>query len=54
MSVEKAKELLLFLNKNPELTEKMKGFTFEELKEAAEELKKEGKNLDFIDSFLAF
>jgi hypothetical protein len=49
MSVEKAKELLQFLIKNPDITEKMKGFTHEELKEAAEELKKEGKKLDFFN-----
>jgi len=43
MSKEKAKEFLEHLKNNPELMEKMKGFTGEEFKEAVEELKTEGK-----------
>jgi hypothetical protein len=42
MSVEKAKEFLRYIHKNPEIIEKMKGFTHEDIRAAAEELKKEG------------
>ena len=42
MSVEKAKEFLRYIHKNPEVIEKMKGFTHEDIRAAAEELKKEG------------
>jgi hypothetical protein len=43
MSKDKAKAFLEHLMENPELTEKMKGFTQEELKDALAELQKEGK-----------
>lgn len=43
MSKEKAKEFLKHLKDNPELIEKMKGFTKEHLKEAAKELKDSGE-----------
>ena len=50
MSKEKAKEFIKYLIDNPEVTEKMKGFTQEDLKDAAEELKGEGKVPDIIES----
>jgi DNA-binding transcriptional MerR regulator len=43
MSKDKAKEFLLYLKKHPKVAEKMKGFTLEEIKEALEDLKNEGK-----------
>ena len=43
MAKEKARGYLEHVMKNPELIEKMKGFTQEELKEAFEDLKKDGK-----------
>lgn len=43
MSQEKAKEFLDFLMKNPDLVDKMKGFTQEEFKEVVEELRNDGK-----------
>lgn len=49
MSKEKAKEFIKYLIDNPEVAEKMKGFTQEHLKDAAEELKNEGKVPDDIE-----
>jgi hypothetical protein len=51
MSKQKAREFLEYLQKNPELLDKMKGFTMDELKEAGEELRNEGKieDVDFSD-----
>jgi molybdopterin-biosynthesis enzyme MoeA-like protein len=43
MAKEKAKAFLEHLMQNPELMDKMKGFSQDELKEALEDLQKEGK-----------
>ncbi|UCH93038.1 MAG: hypothetical protein JSV88_22480 [Candidatus Aminicenantes bacterium] len=40
--VEKAKEFLTFLTKNKKVAEKMKGWTLEDLRQAADELKADG------------
>ena len=42
MAKEKAKEFLEYMQNNPDVIEKMKGFTLEELNEAHEEMKNEG------------
>jgi len=42
MSVDKAKDFLTYLMDNPDVAEKMKGFTHGELKQAAEMLKDSG------------
>lgn len=44
MSVRNAKKFIEYLEENPEVMEKMKDFTMEELKQAAEEKKKEEGN----------
>ncbi|NIM10493.1 MAG: hypothetical protein GTO45_00745 [Candidatus Aminicenantes bacterium] len=49
MAKEKAKEFIKFLKDNPEVVEKMKGFTPDELKDAAEDLKKEGEDLSEVE-----
>ena len=41
MSKEKAKDFLKYLKDNPDVADKMKGFTLEEFKEAADEYKAE-------------
>ena len=46
MAKEKAHSFLEHLMKNPDLLEKMKGFSVEELKEAAQEKKKSGELSD--------
>jgi hypothetical protein len=46
MSKEKAKEFIKYLRDNQHVTEKMKGFTLDELKEAADDLKKDGTITD--------
>jgi hypothetical protein len=46
MSKEKAKEFVEHLKKNPELVEKMKGFTQEDLKDAIDEMKTDGSVSD--------
>jgi hypothetical protein len=42
MAKEKAKEFLEHVMKNPELKEKMKGFTLQDLRDAHEDLLNEG------------
>lgn len=39
MSSQNAREFLDYVGKNPELAEKLKGFTIDELRQAVEELK---------------
>ncbi|OPX45165.1 hypothetical protein CLHUN_10520 [Ruminiclostridium hungatei] len=39
MSLQNAREFLDYVGKNPELAEKFKGFTLEELRQALEEVK---------------
>lgn len=43
MAKERAKEFLEHLLTNPKTVEQMKGFTVDDMRSAAEELKKEGK-----------
>ena len=51
MSKQKAKEFLEYLTDNPEVAEKMSGFTLDELKEAVDELIKKGDYHDW-DHFM--
>lgn len=43
MAIDKARKFLENLLDNPQMVEQMKGFTVDDMKMAAEELKKEGK-----------
>ncbi len=54
MSKAKAKEFLTYLIEHPEAIEKMKGFTHEELKDAALDLKGEGREVGNIEPHLGF
>jgi len=49
MSKQKAKEFLEYLTDNPEVAEKMSGFTLDELKEAVEDLIKNKVYSDWDD-----
>lgn len=51
MSKENAKEFIKYLLDNPEVADKMKGFTHLDLKDAAEELKDESNQLDLDHHF---
>jgi len=48
MSIDKAKEFLKFLQENPDVAERMQGFTLEELQEAAKTLKSEGQQIPLM------